>query len=294
MQALGKFKAALTSSELQVLHQCLSDAMQALPENFMAWYLGSSNRATGHLDPEHAKILQSLRQDWKSLPQGLSWDTPEKTPASRSLALAQLAEDLRVRGFITGWRNEKFSFWFDERTADPLSKVPEPSRPDAFCMERAAFRFFGLHSHAVHINGFTPEGFMWCGRRAMSKATDPGLLDNLAAGGLPAGESLAMCSVRELWEEAGVPASLALTRMRSGQVSTCRKVQEGWHHETLWIDNLTLPPEVQPVNQDGEVGEFVCMSPTRVIQAIEAKSFTADAACVIAQSVLKFSSAHPK
>jgi hypothetical protein len=82
--------------------------------------------------------------------------------------------------------------------------------------------------------------------------------------------------------------------MRSGQVSTCRKVQEGWHHETLWIDNLTLPPEVQPVNQDGEVGEFVCMSPARVIQAIEAKSFTVDAACVIAQSVLKFSSAHPK
>jgi 8-oxo-dGTP pyrophosphatase MutT (NUDIX family) len=201
-----------------------------------------------------------------------------------------LTARLRDAGHITGWRNEKFSFWSENSNSNSSLKgeaiQPDPSKPEAFRMERAAFRFFGLHSHAVHINGFTPNGNMWCGRRSLSKSVDPGMLDNLAAGGLPAGESLFDCGVREMAEEAGLPASLAQSALPCAYVETCRAVQEGWHHETLWVYNIVLPDECVPANQDGEVSEFVLLSPSQVVNAIQQNAFTVDASCVIAHAVL--------
>jgi 8-oxo-dGTP pyrophosphatase MutT (NUDIX family) len=287
-QALQQFKAALSPSERAVLNQCLQEAKQVLPSHWMPWFLGPSKQPTGFFKPEIATIVQSLDAHWRQVPEGLQWDTPEANSASRSLALAHLADQLRSKGVITGWRDEKFSYWSEqvfENGHPPFE--PGPDVPEEFQMERAAFRFFGLHSHAVHINGLTPNGDLWCGRRAMSKATDPGMLDNLAAGGLPAGETCASCAVRELAEEAGIDAMLAQTAVPMAGVTTCREVPEGWHYETLWVYNLLLPEGLTPVNQDGEVSEFMCLSPHEVVQAIADKHFTPDAACVIAWASLR-------
>jgi 8-oxo-dGTP pyrophosphatase MutT (NUDIX family) len=287
MNAIEKFKAALSTSEIQVLHLCLKQAMQTLPEDAVPWYLGGSQAATGHLTPVHAKVLQNLSKHWTELPLGLHWDTLEGTPASRSRALAEFAKQLHDLGYVTGWRNEKFSYWEDPVIGvGGQSLEPSSQLPTAFEMERSAFRFFGLRSHAVHVNGFTREGHVWCGRRAQTKSTDPGMLDNIAAGGLPAGELLQTCGVREMAEEAGISEALAMTAVAHGKVSTCRSVANGWHHETLWVYNLLVPPEVTPINQDGEVSEFACMSPKQVVAAIANHAFTVDAACVIAQGVL--------
>jgi 8-oxo-dGTP pyrophosphatase MutT (NUDIX family) len=287
MNAIEKFKAALSGSEILVLRQCLKQAMQPLPKDAVPWYLGGSQAATGHLTLAHAKVLQNLSSQWKHAPLGLRWDTPERTHASRSQALAELATQLHDLRHVTGWRNEKFSYWEDHVIGiGPLCSEPGLQLPAAFEMERSAFRFFGLHSHAVHVNGFTNDGHLWCGRRALTKSIDPGMLDNLAAGGLPVGESLQTCGVREMAEEAGISEVLALTAVSHGNVSTCRAVDRGWHHETLWVYNLLLPPDVTPINQDGEVSEFTCLSPKQVLEAIENNAFTLDAACVIAQGVL--------
>jgi 8-oxo-dGTP pyrophosphatase MutT (NUDIX family) len=264
---------------------CIRD--RPLPEEAMPWYLGDAHSPSGYLTPEHAKVLLSLRQDWLTVPHGLRWDTPEKTHASRSLALAKLAAELRDLGHVTGWRNEKFSYWPDAiilANGHPIE--PTGALSAAFEMERAAYRFFGLRAHAVHVNGFTEDGFLWCGRRSLTKATDPGMLDNIAAGGLPVGESLQTCGVREMAEEAGLSEALALTAVAQGQVTTCRSVPRGWHHETLWVYNLLMPADVQPVNQDGEVAEFSLLSPAQVVQAIASKRMTVDAACVLAHAVL--------
>jgi 8-oxo-dGTP pyrophosphatase MutT (NUDIX family) len=289
-QAIQQFKAKLSTSEIAVLEQCLQEARQALPRDWMPWYLGPAKQATGFFKPHIAALIQSLDARWIRLPQGLHWDTAEATSESRSLALAHLADQLRSLGVITGWRDEKFSYWpvplFESGGSEPLLQ-PSPEVAEDFQMERAAFRLFGLHSHAVHINGLTPNGDLWCGRRAMSKATDPGMLDNLAAGGLPAGETCASCAVRELAEEAGIDAMLAQTAVPMAGVTTCREVPEGWHYETLWVYNLLLPEGLTPVNQDGEVSEFMCLSPHEVVQAIADKHFTPDAACVIAWASLR-------
>ena len=287
MNAIEKFKAALSAPEIQVLHQCVKQAMQPLPEDAVPWYLGGSHAAAGYLTPEDAKVLQTLSIHWARVPLGLHWDTLEGTPASRSQALAEFAKQLHDQGYVTGWRNEKFSFWEDHVIGTgPQCLEPSSLLRAAFEMERSAFRFFGLRSHAVHVNGFTREGHVWCGRRAQTKSTDPGMLDNIAAGGLPAGELLQTCGVREMAEEAGISEALAMTAVAHGKVSTCRSVATGWHHETLWVYNLIVPPEVTPINQDGEVSEFACMSPKQVVEAIANHAFTVDAACVIAQGVL--------
>lgn len=287
MQALEKFKAALNATELRVLALCLQRAMQPLSENSIAWYLGNSIQATGSLAPAHAQILQSLSPDWTRVPEGLRWDTPEKTPQSRTLSLELLTAHLRDAGHISGWRNEKFSLWPEDSHLPGKAIPPDPAKPEAFRMERAAFRFFGLHSHAVHVNGFTSKGDMWCGRRAISKSVDPGMLDNLAAGGLPSGESLIQCGVREMAEEAGLPAPLAHSALPWGSIETCRSVKEGWHHETLWVYNIALPNDCVPTNQDGEVSEFVLLSPSQVVNAIQEDALTVDASCVIAHAVLQ-------
>ena len=287
MNAIEKFKDALSAAEIQVLHQCLKQAMQPLPEDAVPWYLGGAQAATGRLTPAHAKALQNLSSHWTQTPSGLHWDTPERTHASRSQALAEFAKQLHDLGYVTGWRNEKFSYWEDHVIGvGPQCLEPSSQLPAAFEMERSAFRFFGLRSHAVHVNGFTNEGHLWCGRRALTKPTDPGMLDNLAAGGLPVGESLQTCGVREMQEEAGIAEDLALSAVSHGKVSTCRSVANGWHHETLWVYNLLVPPEVTPINQDGEVSELTCLSPKQVLEAIASNAFTVDAACVIAQAVL--------
>lgn len=284
---IQKFLQALGDADKQVLQQCLQHAKQALPEDAMPWYLGNAHSPTGYLTPDHAKVIQELRKDWTPVPHGLLWDAPDQTPFSRSAALAQLATELRDLGHVTGWRNEKFSFWPDsEILLNGQCIEPTDKLQPAFEMERAAYRFFGLRSHAVHVNGFTEDGFVWCGRRSLTKPTDPGMLDNIAAGGLPAGESLQLCGVREMAEEAGLSEALALTAVASGQVTTCRSVARGWHHETLWVYNLLVPADVQPVNQDGEVAEFTLLSPQQVVQAIASKSMTVDASCVIAHAVL--------
>ncbi|MBV5346263.1 MAG: hypothetical protein JZU63_12490, partial [Rhodoferax sp.] len=74
-------------------------------------------------------------------------------------------------GHVQSWRNELFGFWPEGATWQG-AQPPDPRVPHAFRMERACFRFFGLKSHAVHINGFRADGHMWCGRRALTKATD--------------------------------------------------------------------------------------------------------------------------
>jgi isopentenyldiphosphate isomerase len=284
---LQKFRNALGEAEIQVLQNCLQQAKQALPEDALPWYLGQAHTPTGYLTPDHANIILSLRQDWQRVPHGLVWDASDHTHVSCSDALAALAAELRELGHITGWRNEKFSYWPDaEILVNGVCVEPSDALTAAFEMERAAYRFFGLRSHAVHVNGFTEAGEMWCGRRSMTKPTDPGMLDNIAAGGLPVGESLQSCSVREMAEEAGLAEDLAVTAWANDYVTTCRSVKGGWHYETLWVYNLLVPADVQPVNQDGEVAEFSLLSPQQVVQAIATKTMTVDASCVVAHAVL--------
>jgi 8-oxo-dGTP pyrophosphatase MutT (NUDIX family) len=135
-----------------------------------------------------------------------------------------------------------------------------PSLGDApwFFLERAAARYFGVHTYAAHLNGLVRVDdavTMWLARRSDSKAIDPGMLDNLVGGGIAAGATVADTVVKESWEEAGITQGLAATAQSAGLLSIFRVQRDGVQHETIFVHDLWLPADFAPANQDGEAVE---------------------------------------
>lgn len=190
---------------------------------------------------------------------------------STTLQTAALA--LRDAGLLHGWRGERQCV-FD--TA---------GREAAHC-ERALLPLLGLQSRAVHINGLTSDGDFWLARRALSKSVDPGRLDNLAAGGIVAGEAIAETLLRELDEEAGVPAELARRAVPLGQIRSIVPDGLAWRDELLFVHALVLPDRFIPFNRDGEVAEFMRLPPTAIARLLPGEELTPDAAAATALCIL--------
>jgi 8-oxo-dGTP pyrophosphatase MutT (NUDIX family) len=226
----------------------------------------------GRLSPQRAAWSLPLLPGARLREGELHW-VCEAALLSETMQATALA--LREQGVLSGWRGEAFA------CEAPVDDPCMTRGAELFRMERAAFRFFGLMSRAVHINGWLPDGRLLCGRRALSKPTDPGLLDNLAAGGLTAGEDPLACARRELWEEAGVDAALSAGLRPGGMLRTVRPTAQGLHDEVLHVFNLDLPADFRPANQDGEVAEFLVWPAS----AAGLQGFTPDAAAVIAHAL---------
>ncbi|KGT01146.1 NUDIX domain protein [Burkholderia pseudomallei] len=133
---------------------------------------------------------------------------------ARSMALASPIGALAAEGAIVGWRDEIYAI--RNRFDDP---------PLAY-IERAASRFFGTMTYAVHLNGiveYAPSAplAMWLGRRSATKATDPGMLDNVVAGGIGWGLGIEDTIAKECWEEAGIAAELAARARFPAASRTC-------------------------------------------------------------------------
>ena len=184
----------------------------------------------------------------------------------RSRRLQALAERLRARGWIADWRNE-------------LCAVLDENGVELARCERGLFRTLGLQNRAVHINGYRSDGRLWIARRSLKKRADPGMLDNLAAGGVGAGESLRRTAMRELWEEAGVPVALARKVDFPGMViRSLRETRYGVHDELVIVADILLPEHFEPSGRDGEVQEFMCLPVEAVQAALERGEFTVEAA----------------
>ena len=210
----------------------------------------------------------------------LHWRSGAGHALQRSQALQGFLVQQAEHGRLTGWRGEFFAWW-----PDTPAWPPGLDLPPFLCVERAGFRHLGMMSHAVHIHGFLPQGDLWCGRRSDHKATDPGLLDNLAAGGLTAGETPLATAVRELAEEASLHLSDPTRLQGAGVIRTQRLEPQGWHDEQLLVYTLHLSEQETPINADGEVQEFLRLSPDEVVSRMQSGQFTVDACASLAQSL---------
>jgi 8-oxo-dGTP pyrophosphatase MutT (NUDIX family) len=270
--------SALPRELTDVFARCLSRAAQPVPQGLLRFSLGEW--PLGWIHPMRVPVLQACWPELQLAPGRAVWEADGLDLAQRSARLAAVAASLRSQGAITGWRDEAFAC--EQPVPDPCT-----ARGDTlFELERSAFRFFGLMSRAVHINGFLPGGRLLCGRRALDKATDPGRLDNLAAGGVPVGEPWQDCARRELWEEAGVPLSLSQGLTPRGQLRSTRMTPEGLHDEVLHVFSLVLPPGFVAVNRDGEVSEFLSLDLETLAQRLRQDEFSVDAAAVTAWGLL--------
>src|SRR3546814_15098020 len=84
-----------------------------------------------------------------------------------------------------------------------------------FDMDRGAVTAFGIANRGFHLNGLVGAGDatrMWIARRALDKTTYPGKLENMVAGGHPAGLLPLQNLLKECTEEDGLPGARALGR----------------------------------------------------------------------------------
>jgi 8-oxo-dGTP pyrophosphatase MutT (NUDIX family) len=272
---------SLSTSTIAALEEMLQNAARPAPADYLPIYFsagGSDAHIIGHLSPDFIPFLQdSLKKE--SIPLiSLTHDQlhiANAKPRVLSASLNQLADRMRVGGLIPGWRNEDFA-WVDQ------------NGHQYFRLERAAFRTLGFRSMATHINGYSNEQRIWLGRRSESKSTDPGKLDNIAAGGIGADETPWVCACRELWEEAGVPDQISCEIEPIGRIHMRRPVPgRGFHDEQLFIYDLELPHNFIPTNHDGEVSGFIEVSYAEAAARILADEFTSDAAFVTADFILR-------
>ena len=279
MQHTGpkNFLTSLSATEQACLFALDAQAIQPVPADWLRWRCGEL--PLGLLSQDRAAWLAQQLPSCELLPQELLWHAGQAGAVQRSEQLQTTLLAARDQGLLSGWRDERFSFWHADCT------TPEPQRPAFLSVERSGFRWLGMLSHAVHVNGFLPDGRLWCARRALSKATDPGMLDNVTAGGLPSGETVEGCLLRELSEEAGLFSLDAHALQAAGSLRTSRQEPQGWHDEIVHVFNLTLAADFEPCNQDGEVAAFMCLTPQQVLAQALSGAFTVDAVQTLIQGL---------
>ena len=180
---------------------------------------------------------------------------------------------------LRGWRNEKYN------VCKSFGQKP------LFQMERSAVSLFGIQQYGVHINGYKEDEDkkmdMWIARRSYHKPTYPGKLDQIAAGGIAAGDSIKHTLIKECQEEASIPESLAKHAVSVGAVSYCFENERGIFPEVEFVYDLKLPGDFRPCASDGEVEEFYCWPIEKVKEKIVSGEFKTNCAIVILDFLIR-------
>ncbi len=197
----------------------------------------------GWITPARCRRLAALADVFVVDDEAVTFVPALATSAARTDVLDRVARQLASEAALSAWR--------DERYAVGPSLAHEPW----FLLERAAARYFGVHAWAVHGNGLVDDAsamHMWLARRSHTKAIDPGMLDNLVGGGVAAGTEPRAAFLKEAWEEAGLPASIAAAAVAAATLHIHRDTADGLQWETIFVSDIVLPEAWVPANQDGE------------------------------------------
>lgn len=157
-------------------------------------------------------------------------------------------------------------------------------------MARGGVALFGIHTVGVHVLGWSRmaggEMGLWIPRRAATKQTYPGMLDNTVGGAIVAGETPGECMLREAREEASLPEGWMRGAARSvGAISyfyirdaraggEVGLLQPATHH----LYDIELPARMVPKPADGEVQEFYLWSVTETMAALREGRFKPNSA----------------
>lgn len=209
------------------------------------------------------------------------------TPPQRTAAVGQVLGELRELGAfpcLREWRDEHYEvrqrFW----------------DPPLFSMERAATALLGVRCYGAHVNGYTWRGdqlCMWLGRRALTKPTYPGQLDNLAAGGIAVGLGVRETLLKECQEEACIPPALAAQARPVGTISYTYEDSRGIFPECQFVFDLELPEAFKPRVGDGEMQEFYLLGLDEVKEAIASRDFKPNCALVALDFLIRHGHIQP-
>ena len=199
---------------------------------------------------------------------------------SRSNALADLGQNLVAAGLLHRLHGEQSAVrpWWDKA---PLARL-----------DRRVAPLLGVRSYGIHVNGYVRRDdgiWMWIARRAADRDVYPGMLDNMVAGGLPDGISVLDNLAKEAHEEAGLTADQITHARAVGSIQYCQCQGENrLKPDTLFVYDLPMPDDWQPVNTDGEVAEFRLMPVDEVVAlAIAGGVFKPNCALVILDFIIR-------
>jgi 8-oxo-dGTP pyrophosphatase MutT (NUDIX family) len=226
------------------------------PAGLIPFRVGTAQ--VGWVSPDLAKALTFRPRDFHFDRDGVALAARLRTPGMRSQALAEVLPSLAASGFL--------------RIRRELFDVRETAAgPSLATLDRGALPAFGIMSQGVHVNGLVRRAdglHVWVGLRARDKAVAPGQLDNIVAGGIPAGLSPDECLVKEAGEEASLPPDLAAAARPAGRVSYVMANAEGLRRDVLHCYDLEIPEGVVPRPGDDEVERFELWPAARLIEAV--------------------------
>ena len=220
--------------------------------------------------------------------------------ADRSKAVALTTQALRATGYfsiLNGWRDELYPVYGEKGEL-------------LFSVERAASPLFGIVSYGCHLTAYTrsrkngkapavdgdvghseeeEQLKLWVPRRAGTKQTYPGMLDNTVAGGIATGERPIDSMVRECAEEASLPADFVREHAKAVGTVTyfhIRDQRAGGETKLLqpecqYVYDLELPEDVVPKPSDDEVEGFELMGIGKVKEHLKAGDFKPNCAMVL-------------
>jgi 8-oxo-dGTP pyrophosphatase MutT (NUDIX family) len=193
----------------------------------------------------------------------------ESDRTAKAARLSQYWRDNQTFPIVSkGWRNELWPIYGRD------SKTP------LFSFERAAVGLLGAMRYGVHMTAYvrgTPvrgskyDYRIWVAKRAATKSSHPGMLDNTAAGGASTADGLDMfeCMIREANEEASFTDEVMRSRAKGvGTISYINITDEQAgmpdliYPEVQWVFDLELPQDgsVVPRPKDGEAEGFILCS----------------------------------
>ncbi|KAM5476143.1 putative thiamine diphosphokinase [Microsporum audouinii] len=207
----------------------------------------------------------------------------DATEPQRSALIAQTLETAAKSGkveVLKGWRNE-------------LYPIYGPQKELVASVERAGSTLFGILSYGVHMTVYTQDeqnGIqVWVPKRAKTKQTYPGMLDNTVGGGIATGEEPFESLVREAMEEASLPEDIVRRDAKCCGCVTYTYVRDEraggetglLQPECEYVYDLQLDPSVIPKPCDAEVEDFWLWTVDQVKEALSNGEFKPNCAIVL-------------
>lgn len=164
-----------------------------------------------------------------------------------------------------------FSRWCDE-----LFPIYTSEGEHVLDLDGAGVDAFGIVNFACHMIGYvkTESGLKyWVPRRARTKRSFAGMLDNTVGGSLRTGESPLDCIVRETAEEAGLPEEITRASIKAcGALSfTMTQTDDGLpgcQHQVQYLYEMEVSEDKVLVPFDGEAEFFTLMTLDEVLSAL--------------------------
>jgi len=218
------------------------------PELYKPFRIGG--QVLGWIDNNFSQHLSRWDEIFQISDLEISLNSDLSTAEQRSNAVTPILETLHKENVIDSWVGELYAV-NQAYGEEPL-----------LLMERAAVSFFGIRGYGVHLNGLVEKSdgtYIWIARRTKDKPFWPGMLDQMVAGGQPAGIGRLENLIKECAEEANIKESIARKAEFVSTLYYRGTSTRGMNVDTLFNYDLILSEDFVPENTDGEVDEFILM-----------------------------------